>query len=140
MVAVAEEWGINEAVYMLVNVAVWIIGTLLLLGLTIACIRLVGRAAGINFSFADLLKRIQKVGTKAAGETKNFSDKPFLLSMLGITIYAESLRGKIMFIMLLSIIPTLIGSTVLAIDLGGLLGANTDIPIPTDLAQTAAPP
>ena len=137
---IAEESGINGVAYILANVAVWIVGIFLLSVLTIVCIRLVARAAGINFSFVDLLRRIQNAVTKTAGGTKKFSGGPFFLSILGITIYAESPRGKIMFVIFLSIIPTLIGSTALAIDLGGLLGANTNIPIPTDLAQAVVPP
>lgn len=103
------------AVEILIIIAVWIVGISLLSGLAILCVRRISKVAGAdNLSLIDLLK-------KAVGEVKN--EKPFILHMLGITIIAESLRSKIMFLLLLS---TLIGST--TFNLFGSITGGSPIP------------
>ena len=93
---------LQAAIPMFLNIAVWIAVVVVLALIVIGTIRLVGWATGLPtgkiFKYSGTLLE-QKI--KQVKENKNGKQKPFLLSMFGITILAEGLTGRIMFIALL---------------------------------------
>ena len=84
------------------NIAVWIAVVVVLALIVIVAIRLVGWATGLpTGKIFEYAKELMGQKIEQVKENKNGKQKPFLLSMFGITILAEGLTGRIMFIALL---------------------------------------
>ena len=95
---------LQTAIPVFLNIAVWIAVVIVLALIVIVAIRLVGWATGLPtgkiFECAKALME-QKIEQVKEKEKQNDKQRPFLLSMFGITILAEGLTGRIMFIALL---------------------------------------
>ena len=84
------------------NIAVWIAVVVVLALIVIVIIRLVGKATGLpTGKIFECAKALMEQKIEQVKENKNGKQKPFILSMFGITILAEGLTGRIMFIALL---------------------------------------
>ena len=98
----AAEVVLQTAIPVFLNIVVWIVVVVVLALIVIGTIRLVGWATGLPtgkiFKCASALieQKIKQVKTNQNGK-----QRPFFLSMFGITILAEGLTGRIMFIALL---------------------------------------
>ena len=90
----------------------WIGVTAVLVVAVVWAIRLIGNVTGLpvgkifKIAGASLDQKIKGV------KGKNDNQKPFILSMLGITIMADGVAGRIIFIALLSTIATTAGGLV----------------------------
>ena len=100
----AAEVVLQTAIPVFLNIVIWTAVVIVLALIVIGAIRLVGWAAGLPtgkiFECAKVLME-QKIKQVKEKEKQNDKQRPFLLSMFGITIMAEGLTGKIMFIALL---------------------------------------
>ena len=93
---------LQTAIPVFLNIAVWITVVLVLALIVIGTIRLVGRATGLpTGKIFECAKTLMEQKIEQVKENKNGKQKPFILSMFGITILAEGLTGRIMFIALL---------------------------------------
>ena len=101
----------------------WIGVTVILVVIVVLAIRLIGKATKLPvdkiFESIRVLSEQKAKGLKV----KNDKQNPFVLSMLGITIMADGVTGKIIFIALLSTIVTATGSLV-------VIGLENFNPIP----------
>ena len=93
---------LQTAIPTFLNIAVWIIVIVVLALIVIGTIRLVGRVTGLpTGKIFECAKTLMEQKIEQVKENKNGKQKPFILSMFGITILAEGLTGRIMFIALL---------------------------------------
>ena len=90
----------------------WIGVTAVLVIAVVLAIRLIGNVTGLPVG--KIFKIAGALLDQKITDIKNQNDKqkPFFLSMLGITIMADGVTGKIIFIALLSTIATTAGSLV----------------------------
>ena len=93
---------LQAAIPTFLNIAVWIAVVVVLALIVIGTIRLVGWATGLpTGKIFECAKALVEQKIEQVKENKNGKQKPFILSMFGITIMAEGLTGRIMFIALL---------------------------------------
>lgn len=93
---------LQSAIPVVVGIIIWIGVAVLLTVIVIGAIRLIGRVAGLptekifECARAVMERKLEQVKTNKGGK-----QGPFCLNMLGITIRAEGLTGKIIFVTLL---------------------------------------
>ena len=93
---------LQTAIPVFLNIAVWIAVVVVLALIVIVAIRLVGSVTGLpTGKIFECARTLMERKIEQAKENKNGKQKPFILSMFGITILAEGLTGRIMFIALL---------------------------------------
>ena len=109
---ILTEFGLEVAFFTFVHGIVWIIVVGLLTLFAIGVIRLVGKVTGLPVD--SLLEKVKALMEQKIEQFKNQDGKqnPFFLSMLGITITADGVTGKIIFIALLSTIAATAGGLV----------------------------
>ena len=110
------EFGLEMAFFTFVHGIVWIIVVGLLVLLAMGVIYLIGKVTGLPVD--SLLKNVKTLMKQKIKQFKNQSgrQKPFSLSMLGITITAKGFTGKIIFVALLGTIATTTGSLVVGLE------------------------
>ena len=88
----------------------WIGVTVILVVIVVLAIRLIGKATKLPVD--KIFESVRVLLERKAKEikVKNGKQNPFVLSMMGITIMADGVAGKIIFIALLSTIATTAGS------------------------------
>ena len=93
---------LQTAIPTFLNIAVWIVVVIVLALIVIVAIRLVGWATGLpTGKIFEYAKELMGQKIEQVKEKQNDKQRPFILSMFGITILAEGLTGRIMFIALL---------------------------------------
>ena len=98
----AAEVVLQTAIPTFLNIAVWIAVIVVLALIIIGTIRLVGWATGLpTGKIFECAKALAEQKIEQVKKKQNGRQRPFLLSMFGITILAEGLTGRIMFIALL---------------------------------------
>ena len=102
MLAGSFEVVLQTAIPTFLNIAVWIAVVVVLALIVNVAIRLVGRTTGLpTGKIFECAKTLVEQKIEQVKENKNGKQNPFILSMFGITIMAEGLTGRIMFIALL---------------------------------------
>ena len=115
MQTILTEFGL-DVFFTFLYIVSWIGVAVLLIVIVVYAVRLIGKVMDLPVNNLFESVKILMERTTDQIKDKKHKQKPFSLSMLGITIIADGFTGKIIFIALLGTIATTAGSLVVGLE------------------------